>query len=297
MGLNPVPELETYLNSNSSKVNLVNNPYDIHSLYLAEKFKAGAFQKSILTACVSSTQAIALGYESILNKEAKVVIAGGTDSLVNLVPLTSFGKLGVIPETATGTECTPFDRNRNGTLAGEAAGFVILASEEFINQNNIQPLGQIMGYGNSLDGYKITAPDPSGISMTKAIENALSNSGLKSSQIDYINAHGTGTRHNDELELRCIGKALGEDAKRIPISSTKDRHGHAIAAAGIQELCLLLELMKHETMPSNLKLKSPCSEEFNLLRENKKKKITYALTNNFAFGGINTVLAIKNERI
>ena len=244
MGLNPVPELETYLNSNSSKVNLVNNPYDIHSLYLAEKFKAGAFQKSILTACVSSTQAIALGYESILNKEAKVVIAGGTDSLVNLVPLTSFGKLGVIPETATGTECTPFDRNRNGTLAGEAAGFVILASEEFINQNNIQPLGQIMGYGNSLDGYKITAPDPSGISMTKAIENALSNSGLKSSQIDYINAHGTGTRHNDELELRCIGKALGEDAKRIPISSTKDRHGHAIAAAGIQELCLLLELMK-----------------------------------------------------
>ena len=297
MGLNPVPELETYLNSNSSKVNLVNNPYDIHSLYLAEKFKAGAFQKSILTACVSSTQAIALGYESILNNEAKVVIAGGTDSLVNLVPLTSFGKLGVIPETVTGTECTPFDRNRNGTLAGEAAGFVILASEEFVNQNNIQPLGQIMGYGNSLDGYKITAPDPSGISMTKAIENALSNSGLKSSQIDYINAHGTGTRHNDELELRCIGKALGEDAKRIPISSTKDRHGHAIAAAGIQELCLLLELMKHETMPSNLKLKSPCSDEFNLLRKNKKKKITYALTNNFAFGGINTVLAVKNERI
>ena len=74
--------------------------------------------------------------------------------MVNLVPLTAFGKLGVIPETATGTECTPFDRNRNGTLAGEAAGFVILASEEFVNQNNIQPLGQIMGYGNSLDGYK-----------------------------------------------------------------------------------------------------------------------------------------------
>ena len=170
-------------------------------------------------------------------------------------------------------------------------------SEEFVDQNKIKPLGQIMGYGNSLDGYKITAPDPSGVSMTKAIENALSNSGLKSSQIDYINAHGTGTKHNDHLELRCIGKALGEDAKKIPISSTKDRHGHAIAAAGIQELCLLLELMKHETMPSNLKLKSPCSEEFNLLRKNKKKKINYALTNNFAFGGINTVLAIKNERI
>ena len=100
---------------------------------------------------------------------------------------------------------------------------LILASEEFVNQNNIQPLGQLMGYGNSLDGYKITAPDPSGISKTKAIENALSNSGLKSSQIDYINAHGTGTRHNDELELRCIG--FGDDEEKYLSHQPKYRHG------------------------------------------------------------------------
>ena len=106
-----------------------------------------------------------------------------------------------------------------------------------------------------------------------------------------------GTRHNDQLELDCIEKALGKAAKKIPISSTKDRHGHAIAAAGIQELCLLLEIMKHSTIPSNLKLKNPCHKDFNLVKENQKKKITYALSNNFAFGGINTVLVIKNERL
>ena len=295
--LEPIQELETKLNTNNSKINLLNNPYDIHALYLAEKFNAGAFQKSILTACVSSTQAIALGSESIINKEVQVVIAGGTDSLINLVPLTSFGKLGVIPESESGIECTPFDTNRNGTLAGEAAGFVILASEEFIKINNIKPLAQIIGYGNTLDGYKITAPDPEGTSMTNAIKKAILDSGLKPSQIDYINAHGTGTRHNDQLELECIEKALGKAAKKIPISSTKDRHGHAIAAAGIQELCLLLEIMKHSTIPSNLKLKNPCFKDFNLVRETYKKKITYALSNNFAFGGINTVLAVKNECI
>ena len=292
---NPISELFTRINDNNTRLNLSNNPYDAYAIYLANKFNAGAYQKSILTACVSSTQAIALGYDSIKQGEVDVVIAGGTDSLINLLATISFGKLGVIAETTDDVSCKPFDTSRNGTLAGECAGFTILVSEKFMKENHWIPVAELMGYGNSLDAYKITAPDPGGSSITKAIKDAVLNAGIDSSNIDYINAHGTGTKHNDQLELLCFEKALGPIAKSIPISSTKDRHGHAIAAAGIQEFCVLLELMKHNIIPANLNLKSPCETSFNLVRENTSAKIKYALTSNFAFGGVNTVLAIKNE--
>lgn len=293
---NPIIELYSEINDNGMKINVINNPYDTYALYLANKFNAGAFQKSVLTACVSSTQAIALGYDAIAKGEAEVVIVGGTDSLINLLAIISFGKLGVIPESSDEISCKPFDINRFGTLAGECAGFAILASEEFISTNNIVPIAELLGYGNTLDAYKITAPDPKGDSITKAIQDVMEKSNLTTDMIDYINAHGTGTKHNDQLELQCFERALGEGVKKIPISSTKDRHGHAIAAAGIQELCVVLESMKHNLIPGNLNLKNSCEPTFNLVRENTNKRIEYALTSNFAFGGINTVLAIKNLR-
>lgn len=292
---NPVEELFTQINDNESRINLAGNSYDLYAIYLASKFNAGAFQKSILTACVSSTQAIALAYEAISSGDVEVVIAGGTDSLINLLAMISFGKLGVIPVAEDEPSCRPFDSNRKGTLAGECAGFTILASEEFILENKLTPIAQVLGFGNTLDGYKITAPDPSGNSMTKAIKDAMRSANISPEELSYINAHGTGTKHNDALELNCFENALGDIAKKIPISSTKDRHGHAIAAAGIQEFCVLMELMKHNVIPANLNLKNPCYQDFNLVRENTYQKINYALTSNFAFGGINTVLAIKNE--
>jgi 3-oxoacyl-[acyl-carrier-protein] synthase II len=292
---NAIKELYTAFSKDNTRINTVNNPYDLYSVYLAEKFNAGAYQKSILTACVSSTQAIALASDSIRNGECEVVITGGTDSLVNLLALISFGKLGIIPESDGEKSCFPFDTKRKGTLAGEAAGIVIMASEDFVKRNELKPVAQFMGYGNTLDGYKITAPDPEGTAMVQAIKDAVNNAGITTDQIDYINAHGTGTRHNDHLELQCLERALGKEVNTIPISSTKDRHGHAIAAAGVQELCLLLELMKNSTIPKNLQMTSPCDTSFNLVNENYAAPIKYALTNNFAFGGINTVLTIKNE--
>ena len=293
-GYNPLFELYSEINDNGMRVNVLSNPYDIYALYLANKFKAGAFQKSILTACVSSTQAIALGYDAIAKGDAEVVVVGGTDSLINLLAIISFGKLGVIPESKDDIGCKPFDVNRNGTLAGECAGFAILASEDFVVKNNITPIAALLGYGNTLDAYKITAPDPKGDSMTKAIKETMDNANLTTDMIDYINAHGTGTKHNDQLELTCFERALGEGVKKIPISSTKDRHGHAIAAAGIQELCVVLESMKQSLIPGNRNLINSCDPSFNLVTQNTTKKIEYALTSNFAFGGINTVLAVKN---
>lgn len=293
--LNSINELIVHLNkSNDGKINRMNNPYDLYAVYLGKKFNAAAFQKSILTACVSSTQALALAYDSISRNQAEVIIAGGTDSIINLTAIMAFGKLGVIAETDERISCRPFDNNRFGTVAGEAAGFAVLVSESFLQKNGITPLAELTGYGNTLDGFKITAPDPSGIAMSKAIKDAIVNSGISPEQIDYVNAHGTGTRQNDEIELEAIRTAFGSVANTVAISSTKDRHGHAIAAAGIQELSILLETMKHEILPGNLNLLNPIRTDMNLLRGNISKKIDYALTSNFAFGGINTVLAVKN---
>lgn len=296
---NAISELVIRVNSatNSDKINFIANPYDLYSIYLAEKFKATAFQKSVLTACVSSTQAIAQGYDAIARNQADVVIAGGTDSIINLIALISFGKLGVIAETDGKISCRPFDHNRYGTIAGEAAGFVILASEDFVKKHELKPIAELLGYGNTLDAYKITAPDPAGKQMAKAISNALNNSALSPNDIDYYYAHGTGTRQNDGVELAALKLAFGDAAQTVPISSTKDRHGHAIAAAGIQELSLLLSYMKEGIIPSNLNLNNPIDEEANLLTENTKMTIKYALTSNFSFGGINTVLAVKNKMI
>jgi len=294
-GKNAISELVIQLNTTSDRLNFIANPYDVYSLYLAEKFGAGAFQKTVLTACVSSTQAIAQGYDAIARNQADVVIAGGTDSIINLIALISFGKLGVIAETDGKISCRPFDANRYGTIAGEAAGFVILASEDFVSTHQLKPIAQLLGYGNTLDAYKITAPDPAGTQMAKAISNALKNAALAPEEIDYYYAHGTGTRQNDGTELDAFKMALGHPASTIPISSTKDRHGHAIAAAGIQELSLLLSCMKEGIIPGNLNLIHPIDPLLNLVRENTKMTIKHALTSNFSFGGINTVLAVKNE--
>lgn len=293
-GRDAISEHFSEVNNNGTGLNLMNNPYDLYSIYLAEKFNAGKFQKSILTACVSSTQAVASAFESIKAGECDVVIAGGTDSLVSLVALISFGKLGVISESSDEPSCRPFDINRRGALAGESAGLVIMASENFVKKHHLKPIAEFLGYGNTLDAYKITAPDPEGDSMTKAIGDALTSSNLTVKDIDYINAHGTGTKHNDLLELTCIRRVFQDETENIPISSTKDRHGHAIAAAGIQELCVLLNIMENDIIPANLNLKTPCATGFDLVRENRREPIKYALTNNFSFGGINTVLAIKN---
>jgi 3-oxoacyl-[acyl-carrier-protein] synthase II len=292
---NAVCELIAHLNGDTKGLNNLANPYDIYSLYLAEKFNAKAFQKSILTACVSSTQALAQAYDAISRGKAEVVIAGGTDSIINLIALVSFGKLGVIAETSNDLSCKPFDKNRKGTIAGEAAGITILVSEEFMKRNNIEPLAEFLGYGNTLDAFKITAPDPSALSMSKAIQDALVKSNLTPTDIDYYYAHGTGTRQNDGTELKAFTNVFGEVANSIPISSTKDRHGHAIAAAGVQEFSILLELMKNNLIPANMNLENPINQELNLIKEDKKQRINYALTSNFAFGGINTVLAVKNE--
>jgi 3-oxoacyl-[acyl-carrier-protein] synthase II len=285
------------LNRGRSRVNAVLNPYDISSVFIAEKLGLGGFQKTVLTACTASTQAIAQGHESLARGEMDVIVAGGTDSIINLLALLSFSRLGVLASASDPTRaCRPFDVRRNGTLAGEAAGLCVLASETFVRAQRLEPMFEILGYGNTLDGYNIAAPHPEGTGMKRAFSTALQRAGVSVEGIDYVNLHGTGTRSNDPVEIDAVMSAFGEAASAIPMSSTKDRHGHAIAAAGIQELAVLCLCMENDFVPCNVNLEQPVRGPLDVdlvTSSNRRAPIRTALTTNFAFGGVNTALVVR----
>jgi 3-oxoacyl-[acyl-carrier-protein] synthase II len=287
------------INRSTGRVNTVLNPYDLSAVFIAEKLGLGAFQKTVLTACTASTQAVALAYASLARGDVDVVVAGGSDSIINLLALISFSRLGVLaspPEPSRG--CRPFDLHRSGTLAGEAAGLCVLARESFVRAHRLEPLFEVLGYGNTLDAYNITAPDPGGVGMKRAFSAALDSAGVAPAEIDYINLHGTGTRSNDPVEIDAVIAAFGEAASTIPMSSTKDRHGHGIAAAGIQELSVLCLCAEHGLVPRTVNLERPIREPgvVDLVRSgNRKATIRTAMTVNFAFGGVNTALVLRRS--
>jgi|WetSurMetagenome_2_1015567.scaffolds.fasta_scaffold64762_2 3-oxoacyl-[acyl-carrier-protein] synthase II len=277
-------------------LNKIFNPYDLCSIYLAEKLELGAFQKTCLTACAASNQAVGFAFKAIQNNDVDIVLAGGSDSILNAIAFTSFFKLGVLSSVSeNGKTCKPFDVNRCGTLAGEAAGLCVLAGEDFVKQKNVKPLFEVLSFGNTLDAYQITSPDPEGKGMMRALKEAILNAGISPSEIDYINLHGTGTRLNDQLEIFALKEVLGSELKNIPISSTKDRHGHSIAAAGIQELSVLCLALENNFIPCNMNLEKPFELDSADLVKNKNRysKLTVGMNCNYSFGGVNTALIIR----
>jgi len=295
--MDPLVLLNDGMNVSKGPLNIALNPFDMYPIYLAEKLGLAAFQKTVLTACAASTQAFILGCQSIERAEVDAVLVGGTDSILNLLGLTGFSKLGVLAEldSLLGTSCKPFDVNRSGTLAGEAAGLCLLVSENYLEKSGFNPRFEVLGHGNTLDAYQITAPHPEANGMIRAIRNALTGSGIQAQEIDTINLHGTGTNLNDPCELLAIETIFGNSLHNIPISSTKDRHGHAIAAAGIQELIVLFESMTMGLVPSTLNLTNPIGDgEADFVRgANRKATLDIGMSNNFSFGGINTSVVVQ----
>ncbi len=290
------PYFESVFQKSQKTGNALFHPYDLSAVYLAEQLQLGAFQQTSLTACAASTQSVTLACDAIRNGEAEIVLAGGTDSIINDLALSSFNKLGVLaPTSADDRSCKPFDTERNGTTAGEAAGLCVIASESFVRKNRLTPLFEILSYGNSLDAYQITSPDPEGKGVKRALREALEYSGIQDSEIGYINLHGTGTRQNDIMELQSLKDVFGEALSGIPVSSTKDRHGHAIASAGIQELSVLCIALENNLLPCNLNVKNPIPMEGIdlIMGENRQVETEIGMSCNYSFGGVNTVLIIR----
>jgi len=283
-----------HFNSPPTIPNQLTNPIDIATQNFRQTWPALRAGRNVLTACASSAQALGLALRSLRRGECEVALAGGGDSLLNLLGYVAFLKMGVIPQSldAPATQCRPLDVDRQGVLLGEGASLFLLASEDFVRRHRLTPRLALRGYGSSLDAFKITAPDPEGKGMKNAMVRALRDASLSPQDIGYINLHGTGTKANDPAEIKATREVFPAGVR---VSSTKDRHGHLIAGAGALELAITCLALENDFLPGNLNLEKPIDTlglEF-VRGATVPANTRYALSSSFAFGGINASLVIE----
>ncbi len=237
------------------------------------------------TACSSSANAIMTGARMIKNGMLDRVLVGGMDALSRFT-INGFNSLGIVSPTG----CKPFDRDRNGVTIGEGAAFLVLESEEAAARKTIY--GEITGYANRNEAFHQTASSPDGSGAIMTINRALEVAGLTPKDIDYINAHGTGTQVNDLSESNAIQAVFGENVP--PVSSTKGYTGHTLAASGVIEAVLAILAIKYQTVFPNLRFENKI-EELSFIPETqiKNHKINHVLSSSFGFGGSNSTLIIS----
>ena len=251
---------------------------------------------NVVTACTTGTHSIGEAYRSIQCGEADVMVAGGTESAITPLGLAGFTNLTALTKTTDKYKASiPFDKDRSGFVMGEGAGIVVLEELEHAKDRGAKILAEVVGYGATCDAYHVTSPAEDGSGAAKAMEFAISEAGMKPEDVDYINAHGTSTHHNDLFETRAIKLALGEAAKNVKINSTKSMIGHLLGAAGGVEFITCIMSIQEGYIHPTVGLQNP-DEECDLdyvLGEGVHKDINFALSNSLGFGGHNATLAVK----
>ncbi|HYX83060.1 MAG TPA: beta-ketoacyl-[acyl-carrier-protein] synthase family protein, partial [Gemmatimonadales bacterium] len=243
---------------------------------------------TVCTACASSGSALGYAYDLLQSGKMQVVIAGGADAF-SLHTYAGFYALGAMAEAP----CAPFSEEI-GVTFGEGAGFVVLESMDRALQRGAKIYGELLGYGATGDGHHITAPHPTGEGLQRAIRQALDNAGLEVRDVDYINAHGTGTRDNDCAESHAIRGLFGNGGATIPppVSSTKSFFGHTLGAAGVLEFITTLLCQNEGIIPPTLNFSAPrsgCDLDY-VPNQARLGRIRYFVSNSAAFGGVNAVL-------
>jgi len=243
------------------------------------------------TACSSANIAIGVGADMIRLGEADLVLVGGFDTMAKMT-VAGFNVL----RNVSSERCRPFDKNRQGLVLGEGAGVLVLESEAHARRRNAIPLARFLGYGMSSDAYHMTAPDVTGKGPSRAIAAAISDAGIATQDINYINAHGTGTTHNDAAETKAIKRVLGEHAANVAVSSTKSMHGHTLGAAGAIEAIAIIAGMQGGFFPPTVNYQQPdpnCDLDY-VPNQARDGHISVALSNNFGFGGNNCSILLGN---
>ena len=251
---------------------------------------------NVVTACATGTNSIGEAFRSIQYGEADVMVAGGTESAITPLGMAGFAALTALstnddPETAS----RPFDKDRDGFVMGEGAGIVVLESLEHAQKRGAKILAEVVGYGGSNDAFHITSPAEDGSGAAYAMEMALKDAGIAPEKIDYINAHGTSTHHNDLFETMAVKKALGDHAYKVKINSTKSMIGHLLGAGGGGEFIACVKSIEDGFVHATAGLKEAgegCDLDYTM-GEGVPMDIHYALTNSLGFGGVNASLVIK----
>lgn len=258
----------------------------------------GAKGKSInvVTACATGSHSIGEAFRSIQCGDADVMVAGGTESCITPLGVGGFAALTAL-STSEDPMCAsrPFDKDRDGFVMGEGAGVVILETLEHAQARNAKIYAEIVGYGATSDAYHITSPAEDGAGAARAMTNAMKEAGITPAQVDYINAHGTSTHHNDLFETRAIKQAFGKEAGNVKISSTKSMIGHLLGAAGAVEFITCVKSINDGYVHPNVGLKETEEElDLNYVKDQGiSMDVTYAMSNSLGFGGHNACVIVK----
>ena len=237
----------------------------------------------------------------IQHGEIDVAIAGGTESATSKLGLGGFCSLKALSKQHNDEPTRasrPFDLNRDGFVMGAGAGVVILESLETAKARGATILAELAGYGRTADAYHITAPHSEGLGAVRAMELAIKDAGLKPSEISYINAHGTSTKLNDQIETLAIKKVFGDHAKKVPISSTKSMTGHLLGAAGAVELAACVMSMRDNKVHPTINYETPdplCDLDY-VPNTARSVNVDAALSNSLGFGGHNATLVVKRYK-
>ncbi len=249
------------------------------------------------SACSSGSDAIGVGYELIKRGDVQAVLAGGSDAIINPLGITAFNALKAIStrNEAPQLASRPFDTKRDGFVISEGACTLILENLAYARERGANILAEIIGYGPSADAFHVTQPCEDGDGAARAMRTAFRKAGITPESIDYINAHGTSTLLNDRMETRAIKTVFGDQAYRVPVSSTKSMLGHLIGASGAIEAALCVMIIQQGIIPPTINLINAdpeCDLDYvpNVAR---KTQVATTLSNSFGFGGHNSCLIIR----
>ncbi len=272
---------------------------DIAAGHISMKYGFMGPNYGTVSACASSTHAIADAYNLIRLGKAKVFVTGGSEAAINEAGMGGFNSLQAVstrnddPKTAS----RPFDNGRDGFVMGEGGGALILEEYEHAVKRGATIYCEVAGAGMSADAYHLTAPHPEGLGAIKVMRNTLSDGGIRPEEVDYINVHGTSTPLGDVSEIYAIEEVFGEHAYKLNISATKSMTGHLLGAAGAVESIASILAIKHGIVPPTInqfELDPRIDEKLNLTSNKAQKRVVrVALSNTFGFGGHNASIAYK----
>ena len=251
------------------------------------------------TACATGAHAIGDAYKIIQRDDADVMFAGGSEAVITSLAVGGFSAMRALstrndePERAS----RPWDAERDGFVMGEGAGVLIIEEREHAIARGANIYCEITGYGMTSDAFHITSPSEDGDGMARVMVRALKDAGLQPSEIDYINAHGTSTPVGDKTETVAIKRVFGDDAYKVPVSSTKSMTGHLLGAAGGLESAIAAMVVRHNILPPTINYENPdpeCDLDY-VPNQAREKQVTHVLSNSFGFGGTNATLIFSKH--
>jgi 3-oxoacyl-[acyl-carrier-protein] synthase II len=245
--------------------------------------------------CASGNVAIGEGYRYIRDGWADIIITGGAEAPLSPLSFGAFAFIRTMSRCDPSVACRPFDRNRDGFVMGEGATSLILEEYEHAKARRAHIYGEVVGYSLNNDAFHMTTPLPSGDSCIRAMEYALNTAQINPEEIDYINAHASSTQLNDANECACVKKVFGSVAAKVPVSGTKAFYGHPLGASAAIEAAVCLLSMQNDFVPPTLNYETPdpaCDLDI-VANQPREKKINYALSNAFGFGGINSCVVFR----